>query len=87
MELFRLRELRKGRRLTQREAAALFSVSKSSYANWEDGKYQPDIGTLITMSEYFGVSLDYLLGKPDKGFTPDEAQAIRKAMAIIEKKL
>ena len=34
---------------------------------WETEKRQPDIATLCKLADFFGVSVDYLLGREDNG--------------------
>jgi transcriptional regulator with XRE-family HTH domain len=59
----RLKELRKSRNLTQDEMAKKISLPRSTYSNYETGKREPDYHTLEQIAEYFGVSVDYLLGR------------------------
>ena len=68
MNLFakRLKELRKEKKLTQVQMAAVLEISGRNYQNYELGKYEPDVDGLIKIADYFGVSLDYLLGRSDK---------------------
>ncbi len=54
--------LRKNRKLTQQDMADILKVSKPTYNHYETGRYEPDIKKLIQISDYFGVSIDYLLG-------------------------
>jgi transcriptional regulator with XRE-family HTH domain len=59
----RLKELRKSRNLTQDEMAKKISLPRSTYSNYETGKREPDYYTLEQIAEYFGVTVDYLLGR------------------------
>lgn len=59
----RLKELRDIRGLTQRELAAKLNVSPSTIALYELGKREPDADMLGRLAEFFGVSIDYLLGR------------------------
>lgn len=58
----RLKELRRQRGLTQQQVANDFFVHHSTYNYWETGKNNPDNETLLKLANYFGVSVDYLLG-------------------------
>ena len=58
-----LAELRKDAHLSQKELAALFSVSAGTISNYETGRYIPSFDTLIKLADYFDVSTDYLLGR------------------------
>lgn len=61
----RLRLLRSEKNLTQEEIARIFNISRQAYANWEAKRSEPDIEMLLKLSNYFGVSIDYLCGKTD----------------------
>ena len=58
----RLKELREAGGLSQQKLAALLGVGQSTVGMWESGKNKPESGTLIKLSEIFGVSVDYLIG-------------------------
>ena len=57
----KLYELRKKRSLSQEQLAEQLNVSRQAISKWESGKAVPESDTLVSISEYFGVSLDYLL--------------------------
>jgi Predicted transcriptional regulators len=59
----RLKELRIEKGLSQAELSKLLDVRQNTYSYWERGKCEPDIKTLIKISELFRVSLDYLTGR------------------------
>lgn len=61
--MVRLKELRKEKGLSQKELADIFSVSQGTIANWENGRRIMDIETAKSISDFFGVTIDYLLGK------------------------
>lgn len=61
----RLRLLRSETNLTQEEIALKFNVSRQVYANWESKRSEPDITMIVTIANYFGVSIDYLCGVTD----------------------
>ena len=57
----RLGELRKNAGLSQEEFAELLDVSRQSISKWENDKAYPEMNRLLFMSDYFQVSLDYLM--------------------------
>ena len=57
-----LKEARNSRGLTQKEVAAYLGVVDSCYANWEQGRTEPNISDLQKLCFIFNVSADYLLG-------------------------
>ena len=54
-------ELRKENELTQKDLAAKINVSDKAVSRWETGKGYPDVTSLVSLSEYFGVSVNELL--------------------------
>ena len=61
----RLKELRKENGLTQKQVAKIINKSETGYASWEQGLAEPCINDLIAISEYYNVSIDYLVGKDE----------------------
>ena len=61
----RLKHIRKSKKITQRAAAEHLSISERAYQNYEYGNREPYIVTLIALADYFGVSIDYLVGRTD----------------------
>ncbi len=57
----RLKELRKESGLKQTEISKLLNISQMAYSYYERGLREPDIKTLIKLSEIFNVSVDYLI--------------------------
>jgi len=62
-----LKEKRKDLGLTQQEVADKLNVSRQTISNWEVGKSYPDTPTLIEISNFYNLSLDYML-KGDLNF-------------------
>ena len=64
----RLKELRSAVGLNQSEMAEKLGVSVSSYQKYEREKnsIMPSIEVLIKIAEFFGVSVDYLLGRENQ---------------------
>lgn len=67
MEIFskRLKELRKGRRLSQQEVSIKTHISQSNISSYELGQNKPTIEAIIALCKFFNVSADYLLGLSD----------------------
>ena len=59
----RLKELRLEKNVTQQELGNLVNMSKMAISHWEKGHSEPSISQLITLSNYFEVTVDYLIGK------------------------
>lgn len=60
-----IKELRKKKRMTQRDLAKAMKVSQQTVGAWETGRAIPGADTLSELSDYFNVTTDYLLGKPE----------------------
>lgn len=75
-----LRDARKRKDITQKQAAEIFGVSQSTYALYEVGKREPSFETLMRMADYFGVSCDSLLGYNEK--TPGRENVLRRDPAF-----
>ena len=61
----KLRELRKNKGLLQGEVAKAVDVSQSVYARYESGKLDPSLETLSKLADFFNVSVDEVLGRPN----------------------
>ena len=57
----KLYELRKKSGLSQEQLAEQLGVSRQAISKWESGKAFPESDTLISISQYFDVTLDYLM--------------------------
>jgi transcriptional regulator with XRE-family HTH domain len=60
--MIKLRSLREERKLSQQRIAMDLQISQASISKYELGSAEPDIGTILRLTEYFNVSTDYLLG-------------------------
>ncbi|MBQ8374218.1 MAG: helix-turn-helix transcriptional regulator [Clostridia bacterium] len=67
METFkeRLKDLRTERTISQKQLGEIVGMSKMAISHWESGHSEPSIAQLILLSNYFEVSVDYLVGKTD----------------------
>ena len=57
-----IKRIRRERNLTQEEVATHLGISFQSISKWERGDGYPDITMLPALSNYFGISVDDLLG-------------------------
>ena len=63
--MFRLKELREKRGISQVRLAIELNLNQNSISRYESGAREADYATLITIADYFNVSLDYLLGRTE----------------------
>lgn len=61
----RLVLLRKERNLTQKQLAAEIELSELAIQHYESQRRKPAFDALISLADYFDVSLDYLVGRSD----------------------
>jgi transcriptional regulator with XRE-family HTH domain len=77
----RLRELRKRKDLSQAELGTILGVTGQTILNWENGIYEPGIEQLIKLADYFQVSIDYLVDRPNSVSQADMvAEALSKSL-------
>ena len=80
----RIAELRKKKKMNQKELGSIVGVAQNTICNWENEKREPDYDSLIKMADYFGVSVDFLLGRDEKmPPSPVEDGQERNVMRIL----
>ncbi len=62
---FRLKELRKKRKISQLKLAMDLNMNQNAISRYENMEREADYETLCRFADYFDVSLDYLLGRTD----------------------
>lgn len=60
-----LRKIRKERKLTQKQLAIEIGASERGIQQYELGERKPAFDVLITLADFFDVSLDYLVGRSE----------------------
>lgn len=68
-----LREIREAKAVSVKQLAADAGFSKVQIWNWESGRREPSLADLVTLADYFGVSIDYLI-RGEKKEPPTEAR-------------
>ncbi|MBO0409857.1 helix-turn-helix transcriptional regulator [Enterococcus hulanensis] len=76
-----LKAQRKKRGQTQQEVAEIFNVTRQTVSNWENEKNYPDVPTLVAISDYYEISLDYLM-KGDAKYMAKMANEARLLQTI-----
>ena len=61
----RIREMREDRDLTQTQIADMLSMSQTGYSKYETGENDIPTRVLIALADFYGTSVDYLLGRVD----------------------
>lgn len=86
----KLKQARADHELTQQTVAQQVAVSRQTISSWETGKSYPDIDSLVTLSNLYGLTLDSLI-KEDTGMldylrkseVAVKLRPIRQAMLIL----
>lgn len=69
-----LSDLRNKAHITQKDLANILGVSRGTIGMYEIGQRDPDTETLKKISDYFNVSVDYLLGRTDNKVVSDSKE-------------
>ena len=62
----RIKEIRLQNGISQKQLALAIGVAQNTLSQYENGKRAPDFDTMARMSDYFHVSVDYLLGRDEE---------------------
>ncbi len=76
----KIKYLRKEKGLSQAELATALNIGRSCLSMLEIGKNEPTASNLFLLAEFFGCSVDYLLGRE----TLDESLAFLPSASIGE---
>ena len=57
-----IKKYRQQKDMTQTQLASVFNVSEQAVSRWENGNTYPDISLLPAIADYFGISIDELMG-------------------------
>lgn len=60
-----LKKLRIKKGISQQALASVIGVSQQSVTKYENHSVEPELRALIAMADYFGTSVDYLIGHTD----------------------
>ena len=63
---FRLKKIRKERNISQLKLALDLNMNQNTISRYENLEREADYETLIKFADYFGVSIDYLLGRSNE---------------------
>lgn len=84
----RIKRLRENAGLTQRELADKFNIGYSTFSQYESGQRTPSDDVKILLANYFGVSVDYLLGnnppKKDALTQKEKTDIAKEVQAILD---
>lgn len=75
----RLKQIMEETGVTQQQVADAIGVTAPAMNHYINGRREPDIETLIKLADYFGVSIDYLVGRDVPEERPMSDKAIMTA--------
>ncbi|MCM1315997.1 MAG: helix-turn-helix domain-containing protein [Prevotella sp.] len=78
-----LLSLRKNRNIKQSTVADILDISQQAYLKYEHGDADPTIDALIKLSQFYGVSVEYLLGI-EKPMPPDIMTQLAQEFKLTE---
>ncbi|MED4954753.1 helix-turn-helix transcriptional regulator [Paenibacillus macerans] len=67
----RIRDLREDRDLTQQQLADYLNISQATYSRYESRNLDVPSSVLIKLSEFYNVSIDYILGQTNISTRPN----------------
>ena len=80
----RLKELRTQRGLTQSQIGELLGVSCVTIARYEAGEREPSNAKLTALANYFGVTVDYLMGRDEPAAAPNVPERLQESYALFQ---
>lgn len=72
-----LKKMRKNRGLKQIDVAAAINVTQTTYSRYETGIRKLEQETLVALSKFYNISIDYIVGVIDEPVTLDELQFLK----------
>ena len=86
-----LQELRKGKKLSQKEVAARLNIPATTYNTYESGRTEPPIEILVRLSHLYGMPVDIIVQRDRVYGTADDVGQkmvdFKKEMAELDKQL
>ena len=85
----RLKMLRESRKLRLQDIAEVLGIPKTTYAHYEKEESEPKISSIVKLSQFYGISVDWLLGANEYAKSPppeDRWESIRKTLETFPEK-
>ena len=80
----RIKKLRIETKMTQQELGSKFGLTSTGVSYWESGKAIPNMEMMNKLSDFFGVTIDYLIGKNEIDENDEGMILFRKAEKVNE---
>jgi len=82
----RIRMLREAKGITAKQAAESLGIPYTTYRNYENAVCEPNVSTLVKLSIFYNISVDWLIGNEaqEKSSPPEEKwEALRKLLETL----
>lgn len=79
-----LKQIREKHGLTKRELCEKTGISERAYLTYEFGEREPKISVIQKLADFYGVTTDYLLGRPDAEPPANPIDNLVKKMTVQE---
>ena len=80
----RIRELRRGRRLTQMELSEMIGVAQSDLSRMEQGEYKVGLDTLFKILQVFDLKMGEFFGEIESPTTPQGRELVAEFETLSE---
>ena len=68
-----IKHLRKSKGLKLEDMGPLMGIGRSTLSNYENGRFEPDLHKLVSLADFYGVTVDELLKKDLSGVSSNKA--------------
>lgn len=82
-----LKRLRRAKHLSQDRLAKTLKLSRSTITKYERGEREPDFKTLEMLSDFFDVSVDFLLGRAPEDYLTKKSDAEKQPTLAVKESL
>lgn len=76
--------LRKKKGLTQAQLCKVLNIAQPTLSGYETGNYEPDQDTLGRIADYFGVTVDFILGRENHTTIDTTRRAVQIKDLVIQ---
>ena len=84
--MLKIKELRLSRNLSQNELAKVINCNQTAVGKYERGQLEPNIHILNTLADFFGCSIDCLVGREDElgNVAPAKSNVTEKEARLLK---
>lgn len=82
----RIKQLREGRGLRQKTLCKILKIDQATLSRYENAAAEPPLDTLIKLSAFFNVSVDWLIGNTDTDLEPRD-YILAERISVMSKRI